>query len=69
LKFQKIYLESIFLNDIFRNKISVLSKINKKFDSYISAEIFYCLYELNRYIFDEYGISLGPNIDLPNKKK
>ena len=67
LKYQKTYLERVFSDDVFRNKFSVVYKINKKFDSYTSIEIFH-LNQLDQYLFNEYRISFGLDIDLPNKK-
>ena len=67
LKFQRTYLEKIFSDNIIRNKISIVYKINKKLNSYMSGEVFH-LQEYEEYIFDEYRVSFGLDINLPNKK-
>ena len=68
MKFQRMYEDNEFSNDLFRNKISFEYKINKKIKPYISSEIFH-LYKLNQYQYDEYRVSFGINLNLPRKKE
>tara|TARA_Y100001970_G_scaffold230511_1_gene286226 strand:+ start:514 stop:1164 length:651 start_codon:yes stop_codon:yes gene_type:complete len=68
IKFQKIYENSEFSNNLIRNKVSIEYKINKKIKPYISGEIFH-LDNLNQYQYDEYRVSFGINLNLPKKKE
>ena len=66
-KFQKMYENSEFSEDLFRNKISIDYKLNKKIEPFISGEFFH-LYVLGQYQIDEYRLSFGIEVDLPRKK-
>ena len=55
------------LGDLFRNKFTIKLKTEKKFQPYISAELFY-LYNTGNNPFDEYRTSCGLEIDLSKKK-
>ena len=53
--------------DLFRNKISIVYKMNKKIKPFISGELVH-LDDLNEYNYDEHRLSLGVNLN-PSKRK
>ena len=67
-KFQMTFEEDEPSRELVRNKFSIDYKINKKFKSYISGEIFH-LYDLDQYQYDEYRISTGMNMSIKKKRQ
>ena len=67
-KFQMAFEEDEPTRELVRNKFSIDYKINKKFKSYISGEIFH-LYDLDQYQYDEYRISTGMNMSIKKKRQ
>ena len=67
-KFQMIFEEDEPSRELVRNKFSIDYKINKKFKSYISGEVFH-LYDLDQYQYDEYRISTGMNVSIKKKRQ
>ena len=67
-KFQMTFEEDEPSRELVRNKFSIDYKINKKFKSYISGEIFH-LYDIDQYQYDEYRISTGMNMSIKKKRQ
>ena len=67
-KFQMTFEEDEPSRELVRNKFSIDYKINKKFKSYISGEVFH-LYDLDQYQYDEYRISTGMNVSIKKKRQ
>ena len=67
-KFQMTFEEDEPSRELVRNKFSIDYKINKKFKSYISVEVFH-LYDLDQYQYDEYRISTGMNMSIKKKRQ
>ena len=67
-KFQMTFEEDEPSRELVRNKFSIDYKINKKFKSYISGEVFH-LYDLDQYQYDEYRISTGMNMSIKKKRQ
>ena len=67
-KFQITFEEDEPSRELVRNKFSIDYKINKKFKSYISGEVFH-LYDLDQYQYDEYRISTGMNMSIKKKRQ
>ncbi len=67
-KFQITFEEDEPSRELVRNKFSIDYKINKKFKSYISGEVFH-LYDLDQYQYDEYRISTGMNVSIKKKRQ
>ena len=67
-KFQKMYENSIFTDQLFRNKLTIGYNVNKKIKPYISGEIFYLNHE-NKYLQDENRFSLGISMKLFKKNR
>ena len=67
-KFQMTFEENEPSRELVRNKFSIDYKINKKFKSYISGEVFH-LYDLDQYQYDEYRISTGMNMSIKKKRQ
>jgi len=67
LKLQRTSENSKSNEDLFRNKISIVYKMNKKIKPFISSEMVH-LQDINKYNYDEYRLSLGLNLNLSKKK-
>ena len=66
-KFQRIYENGEFPDDLIRNKFSIKYRLNKKIEPYVSGELFH-LYNTENDQLDQYRVSLGVAVDLPGKK-
>ena len=67
IKLQRTSEKSKSNEDLFRNKISIVYKMNKKIKPFISGELVH-LEDLNEYNYDEHRLSLGVNLN-PSKRK
>ena len=67
-KFQMTFEEDEPSRELVGNKFSIDYKINKKFKSYISGEIFH-RYDIDQYQYDEYRISTGMNMSIKKKRQ
>ena len=67
IKLQRTSEKSKSNEDLFRNKISIVYKMNKKIKPFISSEMVH-LQDINKYKYDEYRLSLGLNLNLSKKK-
>ena len=67
-KFQRTYENSIFTDQLIRNKITTEYRLNKKIKPYISGEIFH-LNHGNTYFYDENRFSVGLSIKLFKNNK
>ena len=67
LKFQRIYEDGIFTDDVARNKLSIRYRLNKRIRPFISGETF-LFKNLNKYQFDEYRFSFGIKVDFLEKR-
>ena len=65
-KYQRTYEKGEIPEELIRNKFSIMYRLNKKIESYVSGELFY-LYNTDNDQFDEYRVSLGVAVDLPGK--
>ena len=62
LKFQRVFEDGNFSNDMIRNKLWIRYKFNKRFRPFIAGEILQ-IEKSNKYQLDEYRFSLGFKID------
>ena len=67
IKLQRTSEKSKSNEDLFRNKISIVYKMNKKIKPFIYGELIH-LEDLNEYKYDEHRLSLGLNLNLSKKK-
>ena len=67
-KFQRMYENSIFKDQLIRNKITIGYKINNKIKPYISGEIFH-LNHGSTYLYDENRFSVGLSMKLFKKNR
>ena len=65
-KYQRTYEKGEIPEELIRNKFSIMYRLNKKIEPYVSGELFY-LYNTDNDQFDEYRVSLGVAVDLPGK--
>ena len=66
-RFQRTHEKSKSPDDLFRNKLYAHFKLSKKFEPFLSIEIFHPANSNNNEL-NEYRFSLGTNLDLPRKK-
>ncbi len=65
-KYQRTYKKGEIPEELIRNKFSIMYRLNKKIEPYVSGELFH-LYNTENEKFDEYRVSLGVAVDLPGK--
>jgi len=65
-KYQTTYEKGEIPEELIRNKFSIMYRLNKKIEPYVSGELFH-LYNTENDQFDEYRVSLGVAVDLPGK--
>jgi hypothetical protein len=65
-KYQRTYEKGEIPEELIRNKFSIMYRLNKKIEPYVSGELFY-LYNTDNDQFDEYRVSLGVAVNLPGK--
>ena len=65
-KYQRTYEKGEIPEELIRNKFSIMYRLNKKIEPYVSGELFH-LYNTENDQFDEYRVSLGVAVDLPGK--
>ena len=65
-KYQRTYKKGEIPEELIRNKFSIMYRLNKKIEPYISGELFHLCNTENEK-FDEYRVSLGVAVDLPGK--
>ena len=65
-KYQRTYKKGEIPEELIRNKFSIIYRLNKKIEPYVSGELFH-LYNTQNEKFDEYRVSLGVAVDLPGK--
>ena len=65
-KYQRTYEKGEIPDELIRNKFSIMYRLNKKIEPYVSGELFH-LYNTENDQFDEYRVSLGVALDLPGK--
>ena len=65
-KYQRTYEKREIPEELIRNKFSIMYRLNKKIEPYVSGELFH-LYNTENDQFDEYRVSLGVAVDLPGK--
>ena len=66
-RFQRTHEKSKNPEDLFRNKFYAHYKLSKKFEPFISCEIFHPANSNNKSL-NEYRLSCGTDIDLPQKR-
>ena len=66
-RFQRTHEKSKSPDDLFRNKLYAHFKLSKKFEPFLSCEIFHPANSNNNEL-NEYRFSLGTNLDFPRKK-
>ena len=67
-RFQRVYEEDNKLEETFRNKFSVINKLKKDFELFLSAEIFNPHDQNGDNKINEYRISFGANTGFSNNK-
>ena len=65
-KYQRTYEKGQNPEELIRNKFSIMYRLNKKIEPYVSGELFH-LYNTENEKFDEYRVSFGVAVDLPGK--
>ena len=65
-KYQKTYEKREILEELIRNKFSIMYKLNKKIEPYVSGE-FIQLIDAHNYPLDETRFSFGLTYELPRK--
>ena len=66
-RFQRTHEKSKSPDDLFRNKLYAHFKLSKKFEPFLSCEIFHPANSSNTEL-NEYRLSFGTNLNLPRKK-
>ena len=66
-RFQRTHEKSKSPDDLFRNKLYAHFKLSKKFEPFLSCEIFHPA-NSNNNVLNEYRLSFGTNLNLPRKK-
>ena len=67
-KLQRTYQNDKIFDPLIRNKLTMESKINKKFKIYFSQEILHFVY-YRQFDFEEYRFSFGARINLGKKRE
>ena len=67
-RFQRVYEEDNKLEETFRNKFSVINKLKKDFELFLSAELFNPLDQNGDNKINEYRISFGANTGFSKNK-
>ncbi len=67
-KLQRTYQNDKIFDPLIRNKLTIESKINKKFKIYFSQEILHFVY-YRQFDFEEYRFSFGARINLGKKRE
>ena len=66
-KYQITYEKGEIPEELIRNKFSIMYRLNKKIEPYVSGELLH-LYKTDQRPLDEYRVSFGVTVDLPRKK-
>ena len=67
-RFQRVYEQDNKLEETFRNKLSVINKLKKNFELFLSAELFNPHNQNDDNKINEYRISFGANTDFSNNQ-